>query len=248
MESEELAIRVAAGKTQFFAQLYENNRGLLYALCNRFYMAHKERCARSGVTLDDLISESFFALHQAACAYARSRQYRFSAYLSYPLKNRFAAALGWRTKKGAAEPLNACISLDMPVKDGEDASLGELLPDESGETEEDIVSRMDQAGVFPAAKNALEPLEYDCIERYYKHGQSYGVIARQSGKTYSAVRSINERALRKLRRSREMLAQREAYIGATYRLGGLGRFKDTGQSCVEWAVMKRENIGKEERR
>ena len=48
--------------------------------------------------------------------------------------------------------MNACISLDMPVKDGEDASLGELLPDESGETEEEIVSRIDQAGVFQRRK------------------------------------------------------------------------------------------------
>ena len=51
-------------------------------------------------------------------AYAGSRKYRFSAYLTYPLKNRFAAALGWRTKGGAGEPLNACVSLDAPVKEG----------------------------------------------------------------------------------------------------------------------------------
>ena len=96
-----------------------------------------------------------------------------------------------------------------------------------GDLEEEALRSLDMAGVFPAAQRALTPTEYDCIERYYKHEQSYGAIAQQSGKTYSAVRSINERALRKLRRSREMLAQREAYIGATYRLGGLGRFKDT---------------------
>lgn len=245
MESEELAVRVAAGETQFLAQLYENNRKLLYALCNRFYMAHKEQCARCGVALEDLISESFFALQQAATAYAGSRKYSFSAYLTYPLKNRFAAALGWRTKGGAGEPLNACVSLDAPVKEGEESTISDILPADSN-LEDEALRSLDMAGVFPAAERALTPTEYDCIERYYKQGQTYGVIAQQSGKTYSAVRSINERALRKLRRSHEILEQWEDYIGATYRMGGLGRFKDTGQSCVEWAVMKREMLEKEE--
>ncbi len=63
--NEGLAIQIQQGNTNCFAALWENEKKLLYSLCNKFYANHEQECSRSGVTLEDLQQEAFFVLREA---------------------------------------------------------------------------------------------------------------------------------------------------------------------------------------
>ena len=127
MTNEELAICIQNGESGLTSQLWDGMRGLVCLLSNRFYVQQRERCDAAGVTVDDLTQEGFLALLDAVKAYNPDDGYKLSAFLRFPLLNRFKAATGGR-ENHRKDPLNNFTSLDAPISDDGDGILADTVP------------------------------------------------------------------------------------------------------------------------
>lgn len=97
--NEQLALACQAGDRQAIAQLWEQTKALICSWCYHYYERGRDRCAACGVELADLQQEGFLALLDAVQAFEPEREYKFTSWLKFPLKNRCNALLG---KKGSA--------------------------------------------------------------------------------------------------------------------------------------------------
>ena len=74
---------------------------------------------------------AFFAMLDAVHAYDPASGYKLTAFLKYPLQNRFNVLLGLRTVKAKKDPLNGCVSLDEPIGgESGDITRADVLPDD----------------------------------------------------------------------------------------------------------------------
>jgi len=191
-----------------------------------------------------MINESYFVLSECVKAFCESHQdYKFTAFLKYPLINCFNALAGLRTKTAQKEPMNTALRFEAPAGDlTEDITLGETIPDEKAEFENDILMRITIGGVFGAVKTALldYPLYYDVIHMKYVQGLTGVKIAEKLGVSHQYVNDVINKAMRILRqpKSKIIAEYRDEIIGVSIHMSSLSRFNYTGQSSVEWAVSK----------
>ena len=244
MSNEELARMIYKGDKDALLQLYGRTTGLICKYAKSYYNRHCERCRACGVELDDLISEGYFAMLDAVTEFCKSRsEYKFNTFLRYPLLTRFNALTGYRTRQGTKEPLNNCTSLDMPVSDDyEDITVADTIEDEAANFEDDTLLKLTYGGVFRAVREVLHssPRYYEVLYMKYARGMSQRQIAEELNCGDSYVHQVLYNAMKILRRpgNKIITSYREEILGAAYHLGGLSRFKHTGESSVEWAVRK----------
>lgn len=139
--NEQLALACQAGDKQAIAQLWEQTKALICSWCYHYYERGRDRCAACGVELADLQQEGFLALLDAVQAFEPEREYKFTSWLKFPLKNRCNALLG---KRGAPRPLNECDSLEEITKD---------------DKEDNPLSRFYKRTLDPNAQEAFEQAE-----------------------------------------------------------------------------------------
>lgn len=247
MTNEDLAHLIYSGQNDLLNDLFLQNRKLICKISASYYRRNFERLKQCGIELDDLINESYFVLSECVKAFCESHQdYKFTTFLKYPLINCFNTIAGLRTKTAQKEPINTALRLEAPTGDlTEDITLGETIPDEKAEFENDILMRMTIGGVFGAVKNALQdyPLYYDVIHMKYVQGLTGVKIAEKLGVSHQYVNDIINKAMRILRhpKSKTIREYRDEIIGTSIRMSGLKQFEYTGNSSVEWAVKKLSN-------
>ena len=105
MTNEELAVIIKQGNTQLMERLYLQNKGVIYQYAYWYYTKYRTRCDSSGIVMDDLIQEGYFALCDAVQAYKPESGYKFLTFIKYPIQNRFNALVGYRVKKDLQEPI-----------------------------------------------------------------------------------------------------------------------------------------------
>ncbi len=143
---------------------------------------------------------------------------------------------------------NACManlgSLDAPVigKDGgEDGTIGDFAADPF-DLEEDTLNRMQQeelSAVLWECVDSLEGQQPDVIRKRYQGGMTLAEIGRQQGSTPEAVRQIQAKALRELRKTEysgrlgPFLPDYERIYSAALVGGGVTRFNRTWTSSTE---------------
>lgn len=249
MTNEELAIHIADGNRELIGELYQRNYGVLYKLAYRYYTLYSDRCISAGVTLEDMMSECYFAVYTAAKSYAKGkREYKFTSYLKYATLQYFQQMAGTRTEKQRNEPLNSCKSLDVPIEGTEDLTLADTIEDiDAAEKADDLIDSLAYGEVFPEVKRVLadEPEQYDTIYAIYHDNISPSEWARMKGVPLQAIRSQREKAFRELRKEDRSAYLRSLYediISSSYRKGGLKAFRNSWTSSVEWAVLQRDNI------
>lgn len=118
MTNEELAelIQKTDSKTAK-AELWENNKGIIYRLARSYYRP------TSPHTLEDLVQQGYFALLQAVKSYDKEKGYKFTSYLPFS----FQCAI-------RGPYMDTYISLDTPIgRDGEENenTLADTIPDNS---------------------------------------------------------------------------------------------------------------------
>lgn len=243
MTNEELAKRIYSGQNELMGELYTQNRGIIFKYAKMYYNKHSERCTACGVETDDLLNQSFFALPSAVTAYNQSNEgYKFLTFIKYPLLKCYNELTGYRTKKGYEEPLNNCMSLDEPVPGNDDICRGDTIPHKDADFEETILKNITLSGIVNAVKTALRDYDgyFDVICMRYIMNMPQHAIADKLGCNDSDIHQIIYKAMRILRHpgNKIVAAYRDEIIGASYHMGGLGRFKRTNQSSVEWSVIK----------
>ena len=208
-------------------ELYLLIKGFVYQLCLKYYPYAK----KTGYEFEDLISCSWFGIERAIRAFQLEKGYKFITYLNFHIRNSIAEFLGFR----GAKHLDT-ISLDAPIGDTEDLTLGDTLKDdESEELFDKIEFNIVGESIWQEVEK-LPKIEKAVIIGYYKSNKTYNAIAEELEVSAKIVMQIKQKALRKLRKSPyicEYSAERFAYKHTT-----LKTFKTTWTSSPEWAVLE----------
>ncbi|KAF5038659.1 RNA polymerase sigma factor RpoS [anaerobic digester metagenome] len=260
MTNEEMALAIQQGDKSLIAPLWEQLRRLIGMHAGRCFNRMQGRCAAAGVTEEDLIQTGFFAMLDAVRAYDPASGYKLTAFLRYPLQNRFNALLGLRTVRAQKDPLNGCDSLDEPLGgEGDDFTRSDVLPDENAQQPfEDVIES--------EWRRSLRIVEDEAINKHLTEGEAAAVrgaffeglrlqpIADQLGVSRERVRQLQYNGLRRLRTgdaSKRLMPFMYAEYGALGLRGtGLSAFRYGGSSterAVETLERRRERQEQQER-
>jgi RNA polymerase primary sigma factor len=135
-------------------------------------------------------------------------------------------------------------SLDELIPGTEDMELGDCIPDSDIDLENNVVDGMiensKRSELWRIVKDSTTSEENTVIIARYQKSMSLEATGQIISKTREAVRSIEAKALRKLRRSRitrQLEEKFEINYARAYR-GSLSRFNNTWNSIVEDIVIK----------
>ena len=245
-----LASLAAAGNTFALGQLWETNRGIIRAMFWKWYPNHKALADQHGVTADDFEQEGFFAVRYAAQTYdpavgmfstwlAQAVQRQIQLTLSNGHRRNFVDEDG-KTHTTSADPLNHCFSLDLPI-DSESAdgpTLGDVQPDPAAEqaftaAEERITSKQTRA-VLDDALDRCGPTESAVMRHRFYDGLSLAVTGEKMGLTPAQVRTVEGRALRKLRSDPKLRRWHDSELeNRAWHGTGYLTWRETGSSVQE---------------
>lgn len=203
--NEQLALACQAGDQQAIAQLWEQTKALICSWCYHYYERGRDRCAACGVELADLQQEGFLALLDAVQAFRPDREYKFTSWLKFPLKNRCNALLG---KRGAPRLLNGCGSLDETIGEDEDTSWLDMIADpnaaegfESAE-EQEYTRQLHEA--LQEAMDTLQEQHRDILQWRYYDGLTLQQCGERMQCTPEYIRQLNKQAIYRMRKGQAM--------------------------------------------
>lgn len=192
MTADEIAAAVQNGQADCM-ELWEAVR--------RFAAQHSNRwvhIGRGGITLEDLEQSAFVALLRAVKTWDPNGKAGFLGWYKLHIKGEFSIITGQRSMRTKMDPLDAAVSLDIPVNDSEEASpMLDLLPDESPSTQE-LLEKKACAKLLAEALDTLSPQQRAAVVDYYVYRR----------RTDRAVRAAGIRKLR----SSPMYAQLRGYL------------------------------------
>ena len=106
MSNEELAVAIRAGERDKLMELWGQVRRLVHDMA---YKRLRATNGAGGVTLDDLMQAGFLGFLEAVRAYDPSAGFRFTSYLTYPVKSAFSEAEGRRSEKQKRDPIFSAV-------------------------------------------------------------------------------------------------------------------------------------------
>ena len=249
-----LAQLAASGNSFALGQLWELNKGLLHTLFWKWYPSHKDLADAHGMTADDFEQEGFFAVEYAAKTYDPARG-AFTTWLSQAMRRQISLAMSNGHRRSfadsdgniyttSADPLNHCSSLDIKAnpENPESSTIGELQPDPTAEQAfADAETRLFNAELRQVIDDVLDrcdPSEGASIRHRYYSGLSLAATGEKMGLTASQVRTVEGRALRKLRSDVRLNRWHDAVIaGESWRGTGLTAWQNGGsveERAIEW--------------
>lgn len=235
--NEELALLIQSGNTNAIAPLWENVKRFAYQLTFRFFDRSRKVCASSGVTLEDLQQEAFLAVLDAAGDYKENKEYKFTSYLHYHLKNHFMVAIGKHTQ--AVKPLNYSSSLDETIPGTEGLTFCDIIPDPDSNRGFEVVENREYIREMHKALqkslDVLEQREREVITEKYYDGLTLEQIGKKHSVSGSRARQIQGKALSHMR------AEGRKYL-LSFTLNYGRAYIGTGFSSWEWKGSIEERI------
>lgn len=169
MANEELALLIQGGERDKLVELWQQVRRMVLKEAVR-WAAYRS----NGVELEDLEQAGFIALMRAVDTFDATAGARFSTWYYPIVKDEFQRATGRRTEKQRRDPLDAAVSLDVPItEDSDNISLGDTIPDPGAEAAmADADRREDLRRLHAALEAAIVTLPLDLQTairgRYYR--------------------------------------------------------------------------------
>lgn len=239
--NEELAVLIQSGHYEAYNALWEQEKKLLYLLCNKFYTQHEQACMRAGVMIEDLQQESFFVLSEAVNSYKPEKEILLNGYLQYHALNVFKKAIGKRTQK--LLPLDTAIRFETPVDEQEDLTFGDTIPDSEAEKAfETVADEIFNTGfmrVFSEAAERLPEMQRKAVEMRHIEGKTYKQIGVALNIPISRVRTEEFKGLQALRRQKSVRQYNDGIIEDFALHGtGLSSFLSNWASSTELAIEK----------
>ena len=210
------------------------NTGLLWYWAKRYAPLCRER---GDIDADDLVQAGFLGLLEASESWQED-QGAWSTWASYRIRGRMREAMG----RGKLHRMRM-VSLDAPVRTGEDDPLGALIPDErlpeldAGLLRDDLVR-----AVREAVEAIGEDLPRQAVKYFHLEGKSYAEAAQAMGVRREAMSNLLLRgrmALKTNCRLRQALPELDAST-RFYAHKGVEAFMRDQTSVVEAAVLWRE--------
>ena len=250
MTNEELATRIKAGQRELIPQLWGQIEGLCTLHANRVSRALPSTAV---CDFDDLRQSGYFAMLQAIEYFDSKSGYSFNTYLNHCHQAAMAEASGFRTAKQKKDPTRFARSLDAPISDDDETTLGEVVAD-SRDPIKDLENEMYNEAARQAIGSLLGLLtenEREVIERHFFAGERYTEIAKGMKITKQRVNQLKDMAFKKMRT--KMFSVPEAkffreYVenNTNYSLHyGVSTFLRTHTSEVEALVFERDRLERE---
>ena len=242
MTNEELAMEIGSGRSECVPELYKQCYKLIKIKVWQYYNQYSSRCAECGIEYDDLLNESYFIIETAAKAYCQSdKQYKFTTFLSYPMRTTYNKLLGFRTVGGKNELLNRnVLSLDAPLPGTDDLTYADSVEDIGAIESFEEAEKQADFEVLHEEIGKLSDREQDVIKRHYFENESLLSISKSIGISNSAIHQNNANALRKLRKNKNVRnCFSEYYEALPYRHVTLSQYNHTWMSATDLAAFKR---------
>lgn len=243
MTNEQLAVLIQQGQREYIPALYDQVKKLLRCKARDYFNKFYGPCARCGVELDDLTQEAYLAMLDAVRAFKQDTKSSFTAYLSYPVMNRFRVLT--RCGRGIKDPLNQADRLDEPLSnENADFTRGEIIPDESAaEQFDDVETGLYRSALHTAIEKSmdeLEPKQREVIQCRYFENMTLQATGDRIGCNRERVRQHEQKAFRTFHKPQITRELRpflyDELESSAYRGTGLQTFKNTGASATERAA------------
>lgn len=254
MTNEELAAAIKAGNNALYADLWGQVKKIILNRARRFCAACDGLCASHGVTVEDLEQCGYLALLDAVKAWSPDSGYRFTTFLTLHMKRQFRAALDGGKRRRSKDLLNCCGSLDEPTgEDSESGTVGDFVPSDPEDPDgwfstEEPDSRIFQGQLKQELHRCLDTMNQDRAEilrKRYLDGKTLREVAGDVGKSCQRIQSMERSGLSELRREpywRRLRPFAEYLDTLAWRSTSLSSFRNTGDSSVELAVEKLEEL------
>ncbi len=242
MTNEELAARIQAGERDLIPELWEQVRRFVWQQARRRFVLTN---GYGGMDVEDLAQSGFLALLEAVEDFQPKREYQFLTFLTYHLKNAFAAAGGYKSRK--RDPLSFSVSLNTPLGDDPDGDTFEDLQPDPVDQIEGAERKIWLEQLSSALERALSDLsteERDTLQRRYLKNQTLQEVSVETGTDAATVRKMEQSALAQLRRNKHRNGLEQFVEDRTpyYTRVGISAFNSTHTSAVEKAVLERERL------
>lgn len=245
MSNEELVDAIQQGDQARMGELWEQVSGLVKWKALQVITALQLRGNSCGVELDDLIQSGYIAMTEAVSTYPRGKC-AFSTWFMYYVKTEFSELTGYRTKARQNEPLNNAASLDRPINpDNPDSgSFSDIVPDSKAAATLDAVEenlyRKQLHEALEAILEELTPEQSGVLRCRYFANMTLSAVGEHIGKGPERVRTIENQALRQMRRPRNRLRLSGFVDFDMYHGTGLGSFRASGSSIQERYLLAQE--------
>lgn len=200
METSQIAAAVKRGEADLL-ELWEAVRRFAHDRAYRWIRATE---GRAGMVLEDFLQVAFLAVIDALEGWEPDKG-AFITWYGLRLKSAFAEAAGQRTQRDKRDPLQNCVSLDMPLTDseGDHLFLGDVLPDpEAEQIIEDIAERDRLQRLHSALYRALLTLSEQqrrAVVLRHCYGLTLNETAARMGTTRATAITAEQKGLRLLR-------------------------------------------------
>ena len=237
---------IRAGADDLTEALWIQVEDLVKWKATRYISSLKLHGCTRGLEFNDLLQIGFVAMMEALSTY-KLESGLFAPWFVIHLQKAFVEASGLRTKRDRSDPMDNSISLDLPLSDDSDTDfLHEIIPDPEAEAALDFVEEQlwhDQL------RNTLDDVMAELPEksctvlrmRYYQQ-KTLVEIASEFQVGTEMARQYELKALRELRKPRNIRRLRP-FIDFNYYSGtGLGAFQATGMSVQERYLVREEEL------
>lgn len=239
MSNEELVARIQGGERDRLPELWAQVERFVAKQANRRLVLSG---GLGGVEFGDLYNAGYLALAAAVDIYDPLAGMSFIGWLAFHLKSAFAEAGGYRSRKQARDPIHRAGSLEAPVEEDSDTTLGEFRADPgAAQAFEDVVNRLYQEQLGAALEEMLAALpgeQRDTLRRRYYEGQTLEQIAAAEGVEVKTVKLRHGAGLRALRRDWRKL-ERFVEERTPYYQNYSAR---SGERTAEMIVIRREGL------
>lgn len=227
MSNEELCAEVRAGRLERMAELLEQNRGFVHKIA-RGYLPVISR--NRSFDLDDLVMAGVCGMIEAVYTWDDTRG-KFLTIAGFYVKKEIRCMLRIGSYAYHVENIHGVASLSEPITtdDSGELTIGDMLIDQNAIDPEEAAIDRERRMILYKAVNDLPENQRNAIKAaYFGQGQKDN--------------KNKERGLRSLRAKKRLIWLFEEYNAVCFQRSSVQRFKDSGESSVETAVMERERL------
>ena len=241
MTNEEIVSAIQAGRRELIPELWERVRR---------YVEYKARAeynrtrGRYGITVEDFTQSGFLAMLAAIETYDAQKG-TYLNWLDYYLRSEFSHLCGYDKNP---DPLNHALSIDAPIDcaDDDGVTFADTIvsPEDCYEDTERRVFYEQLHGALEHALELLPDVQAGIIREHYWGGRTLKALSEAHQVSINAIWAREQAALNKIRRSPDAKNLYQFIEDNTdyYRGVSLRQFRNSGDSSVERAVIKREEL------
>ncbi len=195
MSDEQLVAMSCSGSEEAVNELLERYKYVVRQKAARYFIV--------GADSEDLIQEGMIGVFKAIMNYDKEKGAAFATFANMCITRQMISAVKSASCK-KHRPLNSSISLNNPLSEDNDGTLGEIIESDSSTDPESRMIFIEELKLIEDDGKALfTDLEREAWNMYYD-GHSYSEIAEKLDRTKKAVDNAIRRAKNKLANLLEM--------------------------------------------